>query len=417
MTLNYTCPFCYQRFAKSEIMYRCENENSSACRENDPQLAHYFGVSTKTANRVIPNATWTETAQKKSISGFFSKILRQAVVPDSKNCDRCSQPSRKRVCPHCHNELPTNFHKAPSHIISIVGARGSGKTHYITVLIQELLKKGYKVNIMTTPQDVGEDRNQVTSKRYRKEYRDPLFSQHLELPKTQVSARDHYPLIYQISSGAKTKIGQTKFLYLAFYDTAGENFNDRLELKRLANYVTNSSGIIFLLDTFQIPKVNQKLTQKGLSIPQVRTEIIDVFNSLQGLLEAEGKVGFGKKAQMPMAVTFSKIDEVIRYDLLPDDVGSFKVREESNYMNNGVYDPEENSEVNDDMRSLLSHWDQEDFIATLEKVFAKHSYFGVSALGSTPVGGKLQQDIKPHRVLDPLMWILNEINFALPKKS
>ena len=132
--------------------------------------------------------------------------------------------------PKCHNELPTFFHKADSHIISIIGARASGKTHYITVLIHELLNLGYKLDISTIPQDVGEDRSQITSKRYQRDYKNPLFDGNKELPKTQKNAQDHYPLIYQIKSG-QSGFNKSKALYLVFYDTAGENFKRPARVK------------------------------------------------------------------------------------------------------------------------------------------------------------------------------------------
>ena len=69
------------------------------------------------------------------------------------------------------------------------------------------------------------------------------------------------------------------------------------------------------------------------------------------------------------------------------------------------------------MRSLLSYWGEDQFISDVEKHFTNHCYFGVSALGSTPKSGILGEEIKPHRVLDPLLWILDNIGFALPKKK
>lgn len=416
MIAKYTCPFCYEKFGKSQIEFRCENDSTTSCQEDDAKLGRYFGGGRQMANRVIPRATWKELWQRKHFFGFFRKTGRSIRVPNKVTCEKCNIDSRKRICPHCHNELPTYFHKAQSHIISIIGARASGKTHYITVLINELMKNGYKLKISTLPQDVGEDRNEVTTKRYQRLYKNPLINNKEELTKTAESTQAYYPLIYQISSDKKGW-NKMKSLYLAFYDTAGESFNDSQAVKKFANYVNNSSGIIFLLDTFQVPPVKKALEAKGLRVPSNGgVEFRDVLTQLLGSFLKEGVVKNNAISKIPMALTFSKIDEVIKKGLLNDDLQDFIIRKNSEYLEKEIFSKEELEEVSNDMRSLLTIWEQKDFIVEVERIFSKHAYFGVSALGSTPVGGKLNEELKPHRVLDPLLWILDNIGFALPKK-
>lgn len=415
MTFNFICPFCYEGFSRGEIEFRCENSQSANCRENDAKLAAYFGSGNLTAGRVIPNKTLAGALQKRSFGSLLGKMTRLVSVPEQIRCDQCNYPSRKKICPHCHNELPSLFHQADSHIISVIGARDSGKTHYITVLINELLQKGHTLDIQTIPQDVGEDRAQITSKRYAEYYKKPLLGRKEQLGQTQKNAKDLYPLIYQISSGQK-QFGKIKALYLVFYDTAGENFNDKEELKKLANYLINSSGIIFLLDTFRISRINETLTKKGLGITNVDTSFRDVFGQMHQLLQQFGKLKINTKSDVPIALTFSKIDEVISNNLLEDDIQEFTLRKESSYLRTRLYSEEEINEVCYDMRSLLSQWGEEGFISDVERSFSKTGYFGVSALGATPVGGMLKGDIRPHRVMDPLLWILDNLDFALPKK-
>lgn len=411
--MAFTCPYCYEKFSREEFEFRCESFTSTTCQEEDPKLATYFGAPGYRANRVIPNKSWRDVMTKKNWFKAFGKVSRMLVVPDQVKCDRCGGPSRKKICPRCHNELPTYFHKAESHIISVIGARGSGKTHYITVLIHQLLKQGYQLDISTIPQDVGEDRTKVTSKRYIEEYKRPLLERGEELTKTTI-ARDLNPLIYQITSSQKG-FGKTKALYLVFYDTAGENFHDALELKKLANYVANSSGIIFLLDTFQVPHIKKNLRNKGITISESGIDFQGVFQQVYSLLERQGLVKLNSPSRVPIALTFSKIDEIIRHKLMDDDIQDFSIRRNSEYLKTGVFRKEELEEVNHDMRSLLTLWNEEGFIAGVEDKFSKTAYFGVSALGSTPIGGKIEE-IKPHRVLDPLVWILDNIGFALPRK-
>ena len=300
--MKLTCPFCYNNFDSSKIKYRCENYNDSICpKEDDPKLAQYFGQKVYLTKRIIKS-----TPKSGPKLGLFRKSRK------SINCHHCKKPSSKRVCPECHNQLPNFFHQAESHIISIIGARNSGKTHYITVLINELVRRGHLLKLSTIPQDVGENRNEVTSIRYKNTYKRPLIDDLKELPQTQENAKDLYPLIYEILSNQKT-LTKKKVLYLTFYDTAGENFRDEQEIQKLANYVSNSSGVIFLIDTFQIPAVKRHLKQKGVNLPDFNTNYYDVLYKIINLFEKEGYIAkAGSKARIPMAVTLSKFDSVIQ---------------------------------------------------------------------------------------------------------
>ena len=99
MISNYTCPFCYEKFSKGEIEFRCENLKSTACQENDLKLASYFGASRMMANRVIPNQDIRDLVKSKSIFGIFKRMSQKVKVPNEVSCDKCNRKSRKRVCP------------------------------------------------------------------------------------------------------------------------------------------------------------------------------------------------------------------------------------------------------------------------------------------------------------------------------
>lgn len=404
------CPFCYERFVISKILFRCENQNDSICpKENDAALARYFDASTYMAKRLVDPTKNTSKGILKTISGRLS--------PNRKTkCDQCNKETRIRVCPHCHNQLPQFFHEADSHIISVVGARNSGKTHFITVLINELIRNGVKLNISAIPQDVGVDRNQVTSQRYKREYKIPLIEQGRELPQTQENAKDHFPLIYQIRSGEQGP--GHKVLYLVFYDTAGENFKDQQALKKIANYINNSSGIIFLLDTFQIDEVKRTLRKNNIKVSDFYTSFNDVLDQIISLFSGTKHMERLKdRIKIPIAVTFSKIDEVLKYKLFKNSlIPSDKAYETSSYLTNRKYSQEEIDQISNLISYSLENWGEEAFTKKINQHFSNVHYFGVSALGDSPVHGRLEEGtVKPHRVMDPLVWILSELNFVLPK--
>ncbi len=44
----------------------------------------------------------------------------------------------QRLCGSCHSQLPAQFGDARTHLIALVGAKESGKSVYMTVLLHEL---------------------------------------------------------------------------------------------------------------------------------------------------------------------------------------------------------------------------------------------------------------------------------------
>ena len=76
----------------------------------------------------------------------------------STNCPTCGGPARRRACPECHTALPIDFVDSKSPMIGLVGAKGSGKTVLMTVLVKQLrevvgLRFGADIRIATDNPD------------------------------------------------------------------------------------------------------------------------------------------------------------------------------------------------------------------------------------------------------------------------
>ena len=133
MKLKYVCPFCFASHDIGDVEFACEarkicgpvdangNITNPGQEEDDPKLAKYKGVPSCKGPHVFRG--------KKS---RFS-------MPTSATCDRCRRESHKRVCPSCHNELPSTIDSDEQIIVALIGTRGSGKSTYIGVLIHEMI--------------------------------------------------------------------------------------------------------------------------------------------------------------------------------------------------------------------------------------------------------------------------------------
>ena len=105
--------------------------------------------------------------------------------------DRYGVMTRRRLCPQCHNELPVTAGKAPSNIISIIGASQVGKSVYMTSLIhtlQHYTADHFDAACMPL--------NAEISRRFRADYEEPLFERGDLLDSTQKEKLQE-PFIFQ----------------------------------------------------------------------------------------------------------------------------------------------------------------------------------------------------------------------------
>ena len=216
------------------------------------------------------------------------------------------------------------------------------------------------------------------------------------------------PLIYTI-----TQKGVKNPLYLVFYDTAGENFNDPKNISKNVKFLDESDAVIFLLDTFSIPYIHEKLNIKGdieLNYDVILNNIIDHF--VNG--DKKKKEAHFKK---PMAFAFSKIDAILDHseELADTAIPGMSLDQNSPYLDGGGIRLDDIDAVSDGIKSALRLWNEDGFVNNAENNYKNMKYFGFSALGKDPGNGNTVKDIKPYRVLDPLVWILDQFKYPLLK--
>ena len=120
------CPYCFETFDQSDVMFRCTNSLGCA-RVKDSALTKYWGAAPEEGLSFKP--------------GFsLGNIL--GGVPKSAKCPKCNRATSSLVCPHCHNQLPRRLVEKKGYIISIIGSTSSGKTNYIATLINQLQANG-----------------------------------------------------------------------------------------------------------------------------------------------------------------------------------------------------------------------------------------------------------------------------------
>lgn len=382
------CPYCFNPTDSNILWFQCENQD---CTVNDPVRTRFEqGYAPKDRVEAQPYPT----VFRKSATNI---LLRACGVrnPYSVPCPRCGWATSIRVCPHCHSPFPPGIGSSSNIVIAIIGAKETGKSHYIAVLIQRIydLCDRFRWSLRAD--------NDETSKRYARDFRDPLYGKETTLHITQKAIQDanvRKPLLYTLNHE-----GTGQSITLAFFDTAGEDMNNEMELRRYAPYIYNSSGIMMLLDPLQQPNLrNQLPAERVRQLPEsirgdLNTPAADLLGRTVGLIHEKRNIPMNRKIPIPLAVVLSRTDEF--RDVFGRDAPIYRPPR---------YDGRFNIREFEDIDAFVSNWVRhfipQFFQGTAR--FADTGFFGVSALGAPPDGNRLAFKPRPEHVEDPFLWLL-----------
>jgi GTPase SAR1 family protein len=341
---------------------------------------------------------------------FAAPKTKSYSIPKNAECPACKRTTSKVVCPSCHNNLPESTVIGKDMIISIVGSRDVGKSHFVGVIINELIERvaGKFEGSLTGFDD--------TMHRYEETFGRRLYVELTKLDLTQSSTTNvnngaYKPLIFTLSVKSSSLFAKKiKNYTLVFYDTAGEDLNEFDTMSTVNRYICKSAGIIFLLDPMQIWSVRNQIDDELLSrassvAVQQATKPDDIMTRVSRLIRNDRDMESTKKISVPVAAVFSKFDVIV--PIVPQDCS---VLEPSPHCNEGVFVMSDWHNVNTEIQALLRTWGATAFTQQLEINYTNFSYFAVSALGldNSPRSDRHIDRPRPHRIEDALLWILKE---------
>ncbi|ERM16898.1 TRAFAC clade GTPase domain-containing protein [Brevibacillus laterosporus] len=390
------CPYCFAKYSPDQVVFRAthhRDDDENYALQEDEILNQYrdkFGLDAiEELEAVIDPATIPQENQL-----YVDQVLVGLT-------DRYGMVTKRRLCPKCHNELPITAGKAPSNIISIVGASQVGKSVYMTSLIHTLQNTtANHFNAACMPL------NAQISRKFRENYEAPLFERGQLLDSTQKEKRQE-PFIFQFIF----KDSEQAPLILVFFDVAGEGMVDREYLELYASHVKNSSGILFLVDPLQIRTIRDKIMFNVGDEPgeftarydEPREVLITLFENFIGYEEQS-------KTNIPTAVVMTKSDML---HMLKEDDSEY-IKSNSNVFRNFVHkqylNTSEFENINGEIRRFIEKVDRP-FKDALEVYFTNTAYFAVSALGSNPVNQKVTGVVTPVRVDEPFIWLLHQLDY------
>lgn len=382
-----TCPTCWKTFPPGEVMNIAAHED------------------------LLGDSILGAHAKQRFVAKRFNE-LGQAL-------DDQGVISVELACPHCRGRLPTSFLSQNHLILSVVGAPSSGKSYYLSTLLQllpeELIRHrscilqdgdptgNVQLNEMknrlfsaTTPEDAFISKTDFEGLMYE------------QLPRNGKTVALPRPFVYHL----RRSNDASKRVALVFYDNAGEHFKPTISLDDSpgALHVAASSALFFLYDPTANRSFRRQLRRKR--DPQLRSQATDEQDTILAEMGIRVKKLKAKdsheQVDTPLAILAGKCD--VWKSLLPPD--SLCLPEDRPLSEEEI---ERNSRLT---RELLLEYCPT-IVANAESISTCVRYFPISPLGHSPkeiLDGPLQgklapapRRLKPLLTTAPTLWALRQI--------
>src|SRR5260221_1364151 len=261
------CLTCAKDFLMPQVHYRCVNQQ---CRENDEVLSRFrLGAESDRGTAIVPGSPGT----------------RQGRTNGEYVC-KCGTATSIRICPHCHNELPTYLNGADGHTIYIVGPIGCGKSVYQVSTFDYLEKI-----IFPTKLNAHFEFATAHSKERFQKLRDLVFVNKRLFHATKGSKSDPDLLIpFIFHSTLKSYVPlfyplkRKRAINLAVFDTSGEDCEKQENLQWCCSGLPRCSALLVLIDpTFfrGVSELLSKPTVEGSVVPVVGNPSLVIDNVMQ----------------------------------------------------------------------------------------------------------------------------------------
>lgn len=377
------CPHCFNFLSPERYAFQCDSGRCDAVPDEQGSLFH--GAPTTWRPTVIANAP-------RGVPGWRP--------PANVQCQRCGGPTRE-CCPICHYILPGQWREGTATCFALAGARATGKSIYIGVVIKQLELLAQTMG--TTLSFV----NSASRETYHTVYERPLYETRGIIPPTpRANLADSYqrdPIILSLGVVG----GQRRFL--VFRDVAGEDLEGQVEQHHHLRFFANASAVLFMFDPTRVSEVRDQLQDL---IPAQLHEGGDpavVLNNLNLL------IGAGRPR---LAVVLSKFDtmqalrkvEGTGLSRIMSNMGAAFMRDPGAQQTS--FDLEDAALLHAEVRSLLQRLGATNLVTAVERPNSgrtlDHRFFTVSALGAPTDGEQLHdRGIASFRCLDPIRWALH----------
>jgi len=366
---EFMCPFCIRPFAKKEIHHQCG----------------------KCGEMVTPKR--------------FEK-------PPFKCA--CGGVAKTRLCPMCREAIPSAALETKYFPFSIVGITGSGKTNYITVMLEELPMRELRLAVVPINND---------AKHLQTEHKKQIYTDH-ETPAPTTAGMTPKPQIWKILHNDRAESRLNKLLKrtptytFTIFDGAGEHSQDVSD-QNIINYIMYSEAVIVTIDPLTIPEVRKKINSRVVASSErddstgTRKSADEALNHIVELIKSTRKGGSTEsKLDIPVAIVLTKFDTIISNPNFSKILGT-NIKNARLEIRDKKISVDEIDDISEQIRYFLDHDEvgAHNFVGLVDGSFTNYRFFGVSSYGTTPESSGTVSEVNPHRVLDPILWLFHQKEF------
>lgn len=337
-------------------------------------------------------------------------------------CPACPEPQvrnqkdgRQEVCdihgirlePHCADclkQLPVLWDEVTTTCLAMAGTRNSGKTVYVGMAANLLLRWG-RINGLTVTHYDRESSKSFESRFGALDPSAPLYG--ATVPETSAGrAEQQEPVLLRIQTAHARRDH-----VLVLRDVAGEDVQDAAMDRQHFRFLPRADGVILLVDPTDSRNVKNALTNQ-VTLAGSDSDPAAVWGNLDSLARA-----VNIRRRPPVAVTISKFDLVLKAgntttsDLSRALSGKGLRLHHDPSLQASTFDPYDADLLDEELRTLCSRY--LDRHQLLERARVNQAdgvpvkFFAVSSLGHAPVGGQIASHGTPsYRCLDPIKWFL-----------
>lgn len=415
---NIICPYCFKEFDDSEFAFRSDiyiddlddsSESNSIpnaykkqyklgeSEEYEKFWRKYGGVYTE---KDIYNEKYNGKVYPYQYPVISGDLIKQLHIDDDGfvigATDVCGNDKLSRkVCPHCHNPIPGTYGKHPVKRIAVIGIKGSGKTVYLSQLMDNFEDYVCSGGLTAWPLS-GQEGAFV---------RNHPVKRGMPLPESTPPLNLSQPLFYDIvkDNGLSSETNT-----IVLYDIAGENCSDANGMDKYGEFVKNADALILLVDPRQLgfdPNKGDEEDQNAAVVIQT------LYNAMSNRSSVDNKT------KIPTAVCISKSDQY--RDFLPElaqqsvgaDVEGGRSRQTG-------FNGREYNQLLRDLRQIINS-NARILSRGLESKYHLYNYFALCAIGcdvTVRKDGIREERIPlitpaPKRIEEPLLWIFKQFGY------
>lgn len=331
-------------------------------------------------------------------------------------CPACfAQLSQPGQCSSCRYEVPPEWFSAERVSVAMTGARSSGKSVLIAVMITQLedFLATHHQTYLRPVGDVGALPPDIAAEvpawfaslggRFALNYLVPLYHQRGLLRGTERLEEGRVePMLWFFQVGDRS-------CCLSLIDAAGEDFQDLEPGDSRFGYLAQVDSLVTLIDPLKVPQIRAALA----GIINFPDGAGDDLNVLRRVLEARAAQSTSGNPQQTLALVLSKFDvlhqlkdiQATPFDDIMRRPGSAMRRDPS--MRGATYDNEDGQLLHAELIGLLHHLNASSMLNAAGQSGMPYRLFATAALGVVPGTDSLGKGgMNPFRVLDFLKEIL-----------